>query len=80
VGGSVGFHFYALLLPGNDNIVDIPANTGDSAEVTHGGVIEVATPLLVCLNGAVPAIGAHRIDEPTVLLLGVICVFYLDVG
>jgi hypothetical protein len=41
--------------------------------------MEVATPLLVRLDYAVPAFGVLRIDEPTVFLLDVICVFYLDV-
>jgi hypothetical protein len=48
--------------------------------VAHGGVVEVATPLLVCLDHTVPAVGTLRIDEPTALLLGVVYVFYLDVS
>jgi hypothetical protein len=48
MGGAVGFHSFALLLPGNDDIADVPASVDDSAEVAHGGVIEVAAPPLVC--------------------------------
>jgi hypothetical protein len=79
VGGAVGFHFFALLLPSNDDIVGVPGSVDDSAEVAGGGVVEVATPLLVRLDRAVPAFGALRIDEPMAFLLDVICVFYLDV-
>jgi hypothetical protein len=42
--------------------------------------VEVPDPLLVCLNHAVPALSMLCFDEPTVFLLYVICVFYLDVG
>jgi hypothetical protein len=41
--------------------------------------MEVIAPLLVCLDCAVPALGVLHIDEPTALLLDVICVFHLDV-
>jgi hypothetical protein len=60
----VGFHFFALLLPGNDDIVGIPASIDDGLKVTRGEVMEVTAPLLVSLDGAVPALGALRIDEP----------------
>jgi hypothetical protein len=79
VGGAVGFHFFALLLPGNDDIVGVPARVDDSAEVARGGVVKVAAPLLVRLDRAVPAFGALRIDEPTTFLLDVIYVFHHDV-
>jgi hypothetical protein len=79
VGGAVGFHFFALLLPGNDDIAGVPASVDDSAEVARGGVVDVPAPLLVRLDRAVPAFGALHIDEPTVFLLDVICVLYLDV-
>jgi hypothetical protein len=36
VGGAVGFHFFALLLPGNDDIAGVPASVDDSAEVVRG--------------------------------------------
>jgi hypothetical protein len=42
--------------------------------------VEVAAPLLVRLDRAVPALGTLCIDEPTVFLLDVIYVFYLDAG
>jgi hypothetical protein len=80
VGGAVGFHFFVLLLPGNDDIAGVPANVDDGTKIARVGIVEVATPLLVHLDRAVPALGALRIDEPTAFLLDVICVFYLDVG
>jgi hypothetical protein len=79
VGGAVGFHFFALLLPSNDVIASVPANVDDGAKVAHGGVVEVAAPLLVCLDHVVLAFGALRIDELTTFPLDVICIFYLDV-
>jgi hypothetical protein len=80
VGGVVGFRFFTLLLFGNDDIAGIMASVDDSVKVARGGVMEVAAPLLVCLDCVVPALGALRIDEPTAFLSDVICVFYLDVG
>jgi hypothetical protein len=79
VSGAVGFHFFTLLLPGNDDIADIPASVDDGVKVACGGVVEVAAPLLVCLDRAVPMFGTLRIDEPTTFLLDAICVFYLNV-
>jgi hypothetical protein len=79
VGGAVGCHFFALLLPSNDDIAGVPASVDDGTKVTRGGVMEVAAPLLVHLERAAPALGMLRIDEPTVFLLDVICIFYLDV-
>jgi hypothetical protein len=79
VGGAVGFHFFTLLLPGNDDIAGIPANVDGGTKVAHGGVVEVAALLLVRLDHTVPAFGAVRIAEPTAFLLDVICVFTLDV-
>jgi hypothetical protein len=79
-GGAIGFHFYSLLLPGNDDITGIPASVDDGVKVARGGVVEVAAPMLVRLDRAVPALGALRIDEPTAFLLDISCVFYLDVG
>jgi hypothetical protein len=61
-------------------ILRVPVGVADGAKVARGGVVEVAAPLLVHLDGAMPALGALRIDEPTVFLLDIICVFYLDVG
>jgi hypothetical protein len=72
VGGAVGFHFFALLLPGNDDIASVRASVDDGAKVAYGGVVEVAAPLLVRLDGAVPAFGALGIDEPMAFLLDVI--------
>jgi hypothetical protein len=80
VGGAVGFHFFVLLLPSNDDFAGVPASVVDGAKVACGGVVEVASPLLVRLDRVVPALGALHIDEPMVFLLDVICVFYLDVG
>jgi hypothetical protein len=74
VGGAVGFHFFTLLLPRNDDIAGIPTSVDDSAEVARGGVVEVAAPLLVHLDRVLPAFDAFRIDEPTAF-----CVFYLNV-
>jgi hypothetical protein len=79
-GGAVGFHFFALLPPGSDDIAGVLASIDDGTKVAHGGVVEVTAPLLVRLDGAVPALGTLRIDEPMVFLLDVICVFHLDVG
>jgi hypothetical protein len=79
-GGAVGFHFFALLLPGNDDIAGVPTSVDDSSKVTRGEVVEVTASLLVCLDGAVPALGALRIDEPMVFLIDFICIFHLDVG
>jgi hypothetical protein len=80
VGGAVGFHFFTHLLSGNEDFAGVPANIDDGAKVAHGGVMEVAAPLLVRLDRAVPSLGALRIDEPTASLLDVICVFCLDAG
>jgi hypothetical protein len=79
-GGAVGFHFFALLSPGNDDIACVLASVNDVSKVTHGEVVEVTTSLLVHLDGTVPALGALRIDEPAAFLLDVIIVVHLDVG
>jgi hypothetical protein len=79
VGGAVGFHFSALLLPGNDDIAGVLASVDDSVEGACVGVVEVAAPLLVSLDRAVPTLVTLRINEPMAFLLDVICVFYLDV-
>jgi hypothetical protein len=76
----MGFHFLALLLPSNDDITVVPASVDDGSKVTRGEVVEVTASLLVCLNGAVPALGALCIDEPAMFLLDVVCVVHLDVG
>jgi hypothetical protein len=78
VGGVVGFHFFELLLPSNDDIAGVSANIDDGAKVAHGGVVEVAIPLLVRLDRAVPAFVTLCIDEPTAFLLDVVCIFFLD--
>jgi hypothetical protein len=59
-GGVVGFHFFTLLPPGNDDIVGIPASVDDSSKVARGVVVEVTTPLLVLPDYAVPALGVLR--------------------
>jgi hypothetical protein len=80
VGVALGFHFFTLLLPGNDDIASVSANIDDGAKVARGGVVEVASPPLVHLNRAVPTFGALRIDEFTAFLLDVICIFYLELS
>jgi hypothetical protein len=79
VGGAIGLHLVALLLPGDDDVAGIPAGVDDSVEVTCEGVVEVAAPLLVCLDCAVPAFGTLHVDEFMMFLLDVLCIFYLDV-
>jgi hypothetical protein len=79
VDRAVGFHFFTLLLPGNDDIADVQASVDDSAVVACGGVVEVAAPRLVRLDCVVASLGVLRIDEPTTFLLDVIYIFYLDV-
>jgi hypothetical protein len=79
-GGAVGFYFFALLPSGNDDIVGVPASVDDGLKVTNGEVMEVTASLLVRLDGAVPTLGALRIDEPAMFLLDVIYVVHLDVG
>jgi hypothetical protein len=79
-GGAVGYHFFVLLLPGNDYITGVPASTDDGMKVTYGGAVEVDAPLQVHLDGTMLALGALRIDEPAAFLLNVICIFHLDVG
>jgi hypothetical protein len=79
-GGAVGFHFFTLLLPGNDDMVGVSGSIDDGTKVAHGGVVEVNAPLLVRLDCAVPVLGALCIDEIAAFLLDVICVFHLGVG
>jgi hypothetical protein len=79
-GGAVGFHFFALLPPGSDDIVSVPTSIADGTKVACGRVMEVIAPLLVHLDGAMLALGALRIDEPAAFLLDVICIFHLDFG
>jgi hypothetical protein len=45
VGGAVGFHFFMLLLPGNDDVAGVPADVDDSAEIACWGVVQVAAPV-----------------------------------
>jgi hypothetical protein len=79
-GGAIGFHFFAFVLPGSDDIAGVPASVDDGTKITHGGVVEVTAPLLVHLDCEVSALGALRIDEPVAFLLDIICIFHLDVG
>jgi hypothetical protein len=67
-------------LPSNDDIASVPTSVDDGVKVASGGVVEVAAPLLVRVDGAMPVLGVLHIDEPTAFLLDVICIFYLDVG
>jgi hypothetical protein len=76
----VVFHFFALLLPRDDDIAGVPASIDDGLKVTCGEVLEVTASLLVRLDSTVPVLGALRIDEPAAFLLDVICVVHLDVG
>jgi hypothetical protein len=39
VGGAVGFHFFTLLLPSNDDIAGVPPSVDDGAKVARGGVV-----------------------------------------
>jgi hypothetical protein len=80
MGGAVGFHFFTLLLPGNDDIASVPSSIDDGTKVTRGEVVEVPAPLLVCLDRPVPALGALRVDDLMAFLLDIIYVFYLDAG
>jgi hypothetical protein len=70
-GGAVGFHFFALLPSGNDDIAGVPTSVDDGSKVTCGEVVEVTASLLVHLDGTVPTLGALRIDEPAMFLLDV---------
>jgi hypothetical protein len=58
VGGVVGFHLVALLLPDDDDVVGVLANVDDGVEVARGTAVEVALPSLVLLDYAVPAFSA----------------------
>jgi hypothetical protein len=79
-GGAIGFHFFVLLPSGNDDIAGVPASVDDGSKVIRGEVVEVTASLLVRLDGAVPALGALRIDEPVALLRDLIFIFRPDVG
>jgi hypothetical protein len=59
VVGAVGFHFFALLLLGNDDIAGMPACVDDGSKVTRGELVEVTASLLVCLDGAVVGRASH---------------------
>jgi hypothetical protein len=64
VGGAIGLHLVALLLPGDDDVAGVPVGVDGSAEVTRRGVVVVALPLLVLLDYAVPAFGALCVIKP----------------
>jgi hypothetical protein len=51
VGGAVGFHFFTLLPPGNDNITGVRASVDGGMKVARGGVLEVAAPLAGVIMG-----------------------------
>jgi hypothetical protein len=78
VGGAVDFHFFALLLPGDDDVAGIPASIDDGAEVSRGTIIEVALPSLVLLDHAVPTFSALCVPELAAFFLDVVFIFYLD--
>jgi hypothetical protein len=76
VGGAIGLHLVAFLLPDNDDVADVPASVDDSAEVTRG-VVEVALPLLALLDYAVPAFGVLCVSEPAAFISHAVFVFLL---
>jgi hypothetical protein len=65
-------------VPGDDDVVGVLGDVDDSVEVTRGGVIEVALPLLVLLDYVVPTFGTLCIPELVMLLLSVVSIFYHD--
>jgi hypothetical protein len=47
---AVGFHFFTLLPPGNNDIAGVPASVDDGSTITRGEVVEVMASLLVVLT------------------------------
>jgi hypothetical protein len=80
VGGAVGFHFFMLLPPDDDDIAGVPTSIDDGTKVARGVVVEVTAPLLGRLDGVVPTLGTLRINEPAAFLMDIICVVHLDAG
>jgi hypothetical protein len=76
VGGAIGLHLVALLLPDDDDVAGVPAGVDDSAEVTRG-VVEVALPLLALLDYAVPTFGVLCVSEPAAFISHAVFVFLL---
>jgi hypothetical protein len=77
VGGAVGLHLIALLLPGNDDVVGVPADIDDNAEVACGAVVEVARLMLVLYWYVPPTCGMLGVPKLMPLFLDVIFIFDL---
>jgi hypothetical protein len=77
VGGAIGLHLVALLLPDDDDVAGVPAGVDDSAEVACGEVVNVARLMLALLWYAVPARGTLGIPELMPLFLDVVFIFDL---
>jgi hypothetical protein len=75
VGGTVGFYLDTLLLSGDDDIMSVPADVDDVAEISRGEVVEVAGLVLLSLQCALPALGMFGVSKPTSLFLNVVFIF-----
>jgi hypothetical protein len=74
VGGAVGLHLIALLLPGNYDIASVLVGVDDSAEVACGAVLEVSRLMFLY---ALPMRSTLGISELMPLFLDVIFIFNL---
>lgn len=72
MGGVVGFDFFALLSPSDDDIASIPANVDDCLKIASGRIMEVTASLMVHLRCATPTLGMLCIVDLALLLLGAI--------
>jgi hypothetical protein len=54
VGGAVGLHFDAFLLPGNDDVGGVPTKVDDVVEISGGEVVEVVG--LMMLQRVLPCV------------------------
>jgi hypothetical protein len=63
VGGVVGLHLIAFLLPSKDDVAGVPGVVDDSAEVARGAVVEVAMLMLVLFWYALSARGALGVSK-----------------
>jgi hypothetical protein len=77
VGGAVGLHLVALLLPSDDDFVGVPAGVDDSAEVACGAVIEVGRLMLVLFWNALLAPSMLGVPKLMPLFLDIIFTFDL---
>jgi hypothetical protein len=75
VGGAVGLHFNAFLLPGDDDATSVSTSVDDIAEIDRGEVIEVVG--LMLLQRAMTAFGVFGVSEPAVFSLDVVFGCYL---